>query len=111
MKMAAILSGSFLIFIAGCSSSVGDNDVSSGGPNPLDEPSTATCQNWLDATLAEQDEASLRFVQALDAVDQSAGFADSFAVDISKDCAVSPEMQLAEVVGALATLDTEDFRH
>jgi hypothetical protein len=99
--------------LTGCGSS-GGYDSSSSEPakvNPLDTPKTATCQDWLDATQDERDEAALRFVQALRAFDQSPHFAHTFAVGISKDCDAAPTMRLPEVAGALATLDTEDFPH
>lgn len=95
--------------VAACGSSSGGG--SSEPPSPLDTPKTATCQDWLDATQDQRDEAALRFAKVLHAVDQSTAFAHRFAVDISRDCGPAHTLRLPEVVGALATIDTDDFPH
>lgn len=110
-RIFAALAAAVLLLTAekGCGSSdSGTADVASTA-NPLDTPKSATCRDWLDATQDARDEASQRFVVALKAFDQSDGFAHEFAVNISRACEPAPQLKLPEVVGSLATLDTEDF--
>lgn len=105
--MAAVATLSVLL-TAGCLSTGQAHTVTAPKTRPATFAHT-TCAQWLAMSRADQDSAALEFASILHARHVTPSFAAVFARNIGIDCRPVPKMRLAEVVGALATLDTADF--
>lgn len=112
MITLAVLDGSVALIASSSSDSGSTKQITVGKYDQTWQSSlgNTSCTQWLH-TMTDQWRfvASHQKIIALNAKDTSDAYARSFVADIDKDCDVGPNLTVADVAAAIATIATGDF--